>query len=187
MIEIGQTVLSDDIADNFFLCDLQKCKGGCCLEGDLGAPLEKDELPVLEESLAKVRPYLSPEGIGTIDKQGPYLFDEDGEYSTTTINGKECVFAVYDDAGILRCGIENAYAEGKVSFRKPISCHLYPIRITKYDDFYAINYDRWEICRPACELGKAKQVPLYKFLGEALKRKFGEEWYKLLCNNIESS
>jgi hypothetical protein len=139
------------------------------------------------KALRKSGPYLSPEGIGTIDKQGPYLFDEDGEYSTTTINGKECVFAVYDDAGILRCGIENAYAEGKVSFRKPISCHLYPIRITKYDDFYAINYDRWEICRPACELGKAKQVPLYKFLGEALKRKFGEEWYKLLCNNIESS
>jgi hypothetical protein len=186
MIVIGKTVLSDDIADNFFLCDLKKCKGGCCVEGDLGAPLEEDELPILDEIYEKIKPYLSKESIKAIENQGKYIFDEDGEYSTPTINGSECAYAVYDESGILKCGIEKASEDGKTSFRKPISCHLYPIRISKYDSYYALNYDRWEICLPACELGRKTKLPLYKFLKDPLIRKFGGAWYEKLCNTIEN-
>jgi hypothetical protein len=185
MIVIGKTVLSDDVVDNYFLCDLNKCKGGCCVEGDLGAPLEQDELPVFDEIYDKIKPYLSEESIKAIEQQGKYVYDEDGEYSTPTINGKECAYAVYDERGILKCGIEKAYEDGKTNFRKPISCHLYPIRVTKYDSYHALNYDRWEICLPACELGRKTKLPLYKFLKDALIRKFGEEWYQKLCNTIE--
>jgi hypothetical protein len=186
MIVIGKTAVSDEIADNFFLCDLNKCKGGCCVEGDLGAPLEDDELPQLEEIYEQVKPFLSKESIKAIEEQGKYIFDEDGEYSTPTIDGKECAYAVYDERGILKCGIEKAYEEGKSKFRKPISCHLYPIRVTKYDNYHALNYDRWEICLPACELGRKKKLPLYKFLKDPLIRKFGNAWYEKLCNTIEN-
>lgn len=186
MIVIDKTVISDDIVDNYFVCDLSKCKGGCCVEGDLGAPLENDELPLLEEIYEQVKPFLSKESIKAIEEQGKYIFDEDGEYSTPTLGGKECVYAVYDERGILKCGIEKAYEKGKTKFRKPISCHLYPIRVTKYDNYHALNYDRWEICLPACELGRKKKLPLYKFLKDPLIRKFGSEWYQKLCNTIEN-
>lgn len=186
MIVIGKTVISDDIADNYFLCDLNKCKGGCCVEGDLGAPLEADELPKLEEVYESIKPFLSKESIQAIEDQGKYIFDEDGEYSTPTINGKECAYAIYDNKGILKCGIEKAYEEGKSNFKKPISCHLYPIRVTKYDNYHALNYDRWEICLPACELGRKTKTPLYKFLKDPLIHKFGKAWYKKLCNTIEN-
>jgi len=186
MIVIDKTVISDDIVDNYFVCDLGKCKGGCCVEGDLGAPLENDELPLLEEIYEQVKPFLSKESIKAIEEQGKYILDEDGEYSTPTLNGKECVYAVYDERGILKCGIEKAYEKGKTKFRKPISCHLYPIRVTKYDNYHALNYDRWEICLPACELGRKKKLPLYKFLKDPLIRKFGSEWYQKLCNTIEN-
>ncbi len=185
MIVLDKTVISDEIADNYFLCDLNKCKGGCCVEGDLGAPLEEDELPLIDEIYEKIKPYLSPESIKAIEEQGKYIFDEDGEYSTPTINGNECAYAIYDERGILKCGIEKAYEDGKTSFRKPISCHLYPIRVTKYDNYHALNYDRWEICMPACELGRKTKLPLYKFLKEPLIRKFGKNWYQKLCDTIE--
>ena len=186
MIVIDKTVISDDIADNYFLCDLNKCKGGCCVEGDLGAPLELDELPILEEIYEKVKPYLSAESIKAIEEQGKYIFDEDREYSTPTINGNECAYGYYDKNGILKCGIEKAFEDGKTDFKKPISCHMYPIRVSKYDSYHALNYDRWEICLPACELGRKSKLPLYKFLREPLIRKFGEKWYQKLCNTIEN-
>ena len=186
MIVIGKTVISDDIADNYFLCDLNKCKGGCCVEGDLGAPLEENELPEFEKIYEQVKPYLSQEGIKAIEEQGKYILDEDNEYSTPTVNGKECAYAVYDTKGILKCGIEKAFEAGKIEYRKPISCHLYPIRVTKYDNYHALNYDRWEICLPACELGRKTKLPLYQFLKEPLIKKFGENWYKKLCNTIEN-
>ena len=186
MIVIDKTVISDDIADNYFICDLSKCKGGCCVEGDLGAPLEKEELEKLEEVYEQVEPYLSEEGKKAIKDQGKYVFDDDGEYSTPTVNGKECAYAIYDEKGILKCGIEKAYKEGKTDFQKPISCHLYPIRVTKYDSYHALNYDRWEICLPACELGRKNKLPLYVFLKDALIRKFGEDWYQQLCETIEN-
>lgn len=186
MIVIGKTVLSDDIADNFFLCDLNKCKGGCCVEGDLGAPLELQELPILDAIYEQVKPYLTPAGQKAIEQQGKYVLDEDKEYSTPTIHGKECAYASYDEKGILRCGIEQAYMDGKTTFQKPVSCHLYPIRVTKYDNYFALNYDRWEICLPACELGRKTKTPLYKFLKDALIRKFGEDWYNKLSDTIEN-
>ena len=185
MIIIKDTITSDDIKENFFVCDLEKCKGACCVEGDLGAPLEENELPLLEQVYEKVKPYLTEEGVEAIENQGKYIYDEDGEYSTPTINGRECAYAVYDKKGILKCGLELAYNDGKTDFQKPVSCHLYPIRISKYHNFKAINYDRWEICDPACSLGKALEVPLYEFLKEPLIRKFGEDWYAQLLREIK--
>jgi Protein of unknown function (DUF3109) len=185
MILIDNTVISDDIAEQFFVCDLAQCKGACCVEGDLGAPLAEEELALLEESYEVVKPYLSAEGIAEIEKQGLYIKDWEGDFSTPTIADRECAFAIYDDRGILKCGIEQAYFAGKTTFRKPISCHLYPIRITKYDQYDALNYDRWHICSAACSHGDALKVPVYKFLKEPLIRHYGENWYKQLEKEIE--
>jgi len=187
MISIKGTLVSDEIADSHFVCDLIKCKGACCVEGDLGAPLEDDELELLEKAYPKVKPFLTKEGIKAIEKQGEYILDSDGDYSTPTVGGKECAYAIYDEKGILKCGIEQAWQAGKTTFRKPISCHLYPIRIKKYKKYDAVNYSKWHICSPACQLGDELKVPLYKFLKEALIRKYGKPWYKDLVNAIENS
>jgi Protein of unknown function (DUF3109) len=185
MIKVGEVLVSDEIRDEEFVCHLEKCKGACCVEGDLGAPLEDDELAVLQQNLESVFPYLTEEGKKAIAAQGPYVLDEDGDYSTPTIGGKECAYAHYDAQGILKCGIEQAYLDGKTTFRKPISCHLYPIRITKRKGFEAVNYHRWSICSAACSFGKSLQVPLYRFLREPLIRKYGEAWYQELVEKIE--
>lgn len=184
MILIENTVISDDIADQYFVCDLLKCKGACCVEGDLGAPLLEAELPVLEEIFEQVKPYLSAEGLAEIEKQGLYVYDQDNEPCTPVIKGRECVYAIYDEKGILKCGIEQAFREEKIGFQKPISCHLYPIRITQYEQYQALNYDRWHICSPACNHGAALKVPLYRFLKEPLTRAYGPEWYAELCRDI---
>lgn len=186
MIIVDRAILSDDIAENFFVCNLEKCKGACCVEGDLGAPLEDEELETMEEIYDEVKPYMREEGIAAVEAHGKYVLDEDGDYSTTTVNGKECAYAVYDEKGILKCAIEQAYNAGKISFKKPISCHLYPIRITKYDKYDAVNYDRWSICSPACALGTQLNVPLYIFLKEALVRKYGQPWYDKLVEAIKN-
>ena len=186
MILIDNTCISDDVAEKFFVCNLEKCKGACCVEGDLGAPLEKSELAILDEIYPLVKPYLMPSGIEAIEKQGLYEPDEDGDFVTTTIDGRECVFANYDQRGVLKCGIEQAYNDGKVDFKKPISCHLYPIRITKYDSFHALNYDRWPICSPACSFGEELGVEVYKFLKEPLIRMYGPSWYGELVQEIEN-
>lgn len=180
MIVIDKTVISDDLADNYFMCDLVKCKGGCCVEGDLGAPLEKEELSILDKIYSKVEPFLTKAGKEAIRDQGKYVYDDDKEFSTPTINGKECAYAIYDERGILKCGIEKAWEQKEIKFRKPISCHLYPIRITKYDSYDALNYDRWEICLPACKLGRSLKMPLYRFAKDALIRKYGRKWYEKL-------
>ena len=185
MIKLENTILSDDIKESFFTCDLEKCKGACCVEGHLGAPLEESELALLEESYESVAPFLTDEGNAAIAKQGKYVLDEEGDYSTPTINGRECAYAIYEDQGILKCGIEQAYEAGEVGFQKPISCHLYPVRIGRYNDFEAINYDRWSICDVACALGKTLSMPLYKFLKTPLIRKYGEKWYNKLLQIIE--
>lgn len=186
MILVGKAVLSDDVREKFFVCDLDKCKGACCEEGDAGAPLEEEETNILTEIYPKVKDYLSEEGRNAIEKKGAWVTDWDGEKVTPTIgrNGA-CAYALTDDRGILKCGIEQAYLDGKVEFKKPISCHLYPIRITKYDDFDALNYDQWDICDAACVLGNKLGVPVYKFLKEALIRKYGETWYQELLIEIE--
>ncbi len=186
MIKVGEVLVSDDIKTVEFVCHLEKCKGACCVEGDLGAPLEEDELPVMHEIQKAVAPYLTDAGRKAIEVQGPYILDEDGDYSTPTIEGKECAYAHYDEKGILKCGIEQAHLDGKISFRKPISCHLYPIRITKKKGFEAVNYHKWNICSDACKLGSALGVPLYKFLKDPLIRKYGEDWYATLLTQIET-
>lgn len=186
MIKVGDVLVSDDIKDVEFVCHLEKCKGACCVEGDLGAPLEEEELPIMNKILDQVKPYLTPEGIKAIEEQGTYILDEDGDYSTPTIGGKECAYAHYDAQGVLKCGIEQAYLDGKVGFKKPISCHLYPIRITRNKKgFEAVNYHKWNICSAACSYGKSLQVPLYKFLKEPLIRKYGAPWYNELVLAIE--
>lgn len=184
MIKVGEVLVSDDIREKEFVCNLTKCKGACCVEGDYGAPLEKAELEILEEIYPKIKSYLTKEGIKAIEEQGTHIVDPDGDLSTPTINGKECAYARYDEKNVLKCGIEEAHKDGKIKFKKPISCHLYPIRINKKKDFEAVNYHKWHICSPACSLGKELQVPLYKFLKEPLIRKYGEAWYSGLVKAI---
>ncbi|MBX2943634.1 MAG: DUF3109 family protein [Cyclobacteriaceae bacterium] len=186
MIKIGEVLVSDDVRDVEFVCNLGKCKGACCVEGELGAPLDDDELPIMEAIQKDIKPYITKEGLKSIKRHGPYLLDEDGDYSTPTINGKECAYANYDEKGILKCGIEQAYLDGKITFRKPISCHLYPIRVTKKKNFEAINYHKWSVCSAACVLGKSLGVPVYKFLKDPLIRRYGEVWYKELVREIEN-
>ncbi|MGF1636343.1 MAG: DUF3109 family protein [Cyclobacteriaceae bacterium] len=186
MIIVGQAMLSDDIAENYFVCNLEKCKGACCIEGDLGAPLEESELEIVDNIYEQVKPYMSEAGKKAVEEQGKYVLDEDGEFSTTTVNGKECAFAIYDEKGILKCSMEQAYNDGKTTFKKPISCHLYPIRITKYEQYDAVNYDRWSICSPGCALGRQLNVPLYEFLKEPLIRKYGQKWYDELVESVKS-
>jgi hypothetical protein len=185
MIVLDKTVVSSDVEKEMFVCDLLKCKGACCVEGDLGAPLEEDELDEIDKVIDIVKPYLGKEAQDVLEQQGGYIIDEEGDYSTTTIDNKECAFAFYDEKGILKCGIEQAHKDGKTDFRKPISCHLYPIRIQKLDEYEALNYDRWSICSPACDNGASLQVPLYRFLKDALVRKYGEGWYNRLVQLIE--
>ena len=180
MIVLQDTVISDDIKEKFFVCNLEKCKGACCVEGDLGAPLAADELQVLAHNYEQIKPYLSEAGRQAIAEQGLYIKDWEDDFSTTTINDRECAYAIYDENQILKCGIEQAYLDGKIPWKKPISCHLYPIRITKYDGFEALNYDRWDICNAACSFGEQLGVPVYKFLREPLIRKYGEGWYQEL-------
>ena len=163
MIELQNVILSDDIKEKFFVCNLDKCKGACCIEGDLGAPLEEEELDIMDAIYRDVKPYLSDEGIEAIEKEGAYVLDFEGDYSTPTIDNKECAYAIYDENKILKCGIEQAYLDKKITFKKPISCHLYPIRAKKYNNFTALNYDVWAVCSPACDYGKELSVPVYKF------------------------
>ncbi|MFN8165787.1 MAG: DUF3109 family protein [Bacteroidia bacterium] len=181
MLNIGNTLISEDIFEKNFVCDLNACKGACCVKGDYGAPLEDDELKILEDIYPKVKPYMTPEGIKAVEKQGRYIRYERKEWVTPLAKGKECAYTYFDN-GVAKCAIEKAYYEGKVDWKKPVSCHLYPIRITKQKNgMEAINYDRWSICKAACKLGDTLKVPVYKFLKESLERKYGEEWYKELC------
>ena len=185
MILIENTCISDDIADQFFVCNLEKCKGACCVEGDSGAPLEEDELAVLADIYEHVEPYLTADGKAAIAKQGVYTVDFEGDYVTPIIDGRECAYAFYDESKTLKCGIEQAYIDGKINYKKPVSCHLYPIRVTKYDQYQALNYDRWSICKDACTLGEHLGVPLYKFLKEPLIRAYGQDWYEQLVQEAE--
>lgn len=180
MIEIDDTIVSLDIVEDYFLCDLARCKGACCVEGDSGAPLEKEELAKLETVLPQVWNDLSSKAQEVIKRQGVAYVDTEGDIVTSIVDGKDCVFTCYDAGGICKCAIEKAYREGRVDFYKPVSCHLYPIRVTQYRDFRAVNYHRWSVCKPAVILGKKENLRIYKFLKEPLIRKFGESWYQAL-------
>jgi hypothetical protein len=184
MIPIGKTLVSDEVISNRFVCDLKKCKGACCIEGESGAPLEKEELKLIEESYPAVKPFLTADGIKAIEEKGLYLIDDDGDFVTPLIGeGGACAFTVFEN-GIAACGIEKAYNEGKIPFRKPVSCHLYPVRITAYKNYDAVNYHEWEICSPACKLGKKLSVPVFRFVKDALIRKYGQAWYDELEQRV---
>ena len=179
MLQIGKALVSLDVIEKKFICDISKCQGACCIEGDSGAPLEEEEKEIIEEIYPTIKEYFTQKGIKEIEKQGTSVIDMDGDLVTPIINGKECVYTIFEN-GVAMCGIEKAYHDGKISFRKPLSCQLYPIRITHYEEFDAVNYNKWEICKAARELGFKKGTPVYKFLKEPLIRKYGEQWYSEL-------
>jgi hypothetical protein len=180
MIIVQDKLVSDDIVESYFACNLNACKGACCWEGDSGAPLEEAELAVLRSIQEKVRPFLSPAGIDALNKQGAYVwFEEAGEWGTPLIDNGPCAYMTRDAAGIAHCGIEQAWKAGAVDFQKPISCHLYPIRVEKNEEvgFEALNYHQWDICSAACDRGDKEKIPLYKFVKNALIRKYGQDFY----------
>ena len=181
MIAIDKTLISEDIFDKKFVCDLNACRGACCVAGDSGAPLDKDELEILDSVLPAVKPYMTAKGLRAVSKQGTYVVDSDGDFTTTLVSdGAECAFVYFDETKTAKCAIEKAYYEGKIAWKKPISCHLYPIRISKYRGYDAVNYNKWDVCKPACECGKKLDVPVYKFLKEPLIRKYGKDWFRQL-------
>lgn len=180
MLQIGKTIISEDIIEKEFVCNLAACKGACCVDGDAGAPLDEDEAILLKKVYSKIKPFLRKEGIYAIEKEGVYTTTEKGEYETTLINHKDCAYVIFDENKKALCGIEKAYNQGVIKWKKPISCHLYPIRVQHYAEFAAVNYHKWQICNDACSLGKELEVPVYKFVKQALIRKFGSEWYREL-------
>ncbi|MDR0938839.1 MAG: DUF3109 family protein [Mediterranea sp.] len=180
MLQIGDTIISFDVLREKFLCDLGACKGACCVEGDAGAPVEEDEVAKLEEVLPVIWEELTPAARAVIERQGVAYIDSEGDLVTSIVDDKDCVFARHDERGCCYCAIEKAYRAGRTDFYKPISCHLYPIRVSRYGSYTAVNYHRWEVCRAAIALGRKENLPVYKFLKEPLIRKFGEAWYEEL-------
>lgn len=181
MLDIQNTLVSLDFAERFFCCDLDKCLGECCIDGDAGAPITGEEDRIIKEILPEIWDDLLPAAQREIEENGTSYIDEEGDLVTQIVEGKNCVFTTYDRNGMCLCAIEKAYREGRVGFRKPISCHLYPARIKEYDGFTAVNYHRWKICRCAEILGRAKGIRAYEFLKGPLTRRFGEQWYEELA------
>lgn len=180
MIQIGNTLVSLDLIEKFFCCDLDACLGVCCIEGDAGAPLTEDEDKNLKELLPEILPLLPKHAADTIKKEGASYKDQEGELVTQLVEGGCCVYTCMEKGGLCLCALEKARREGNTKMFKPISCSLYPARIKTYDSFTAVNYDKWKICRPAETLGRKKGIRVFEFLKEPLIRKFGEAWYKEL-------
>ena len=180
MLQIDDTIISFDLFEDKFVCDLDTCKGECCIEGDSGAPLEPGEIKIIEKILPIVWDDLTETSQKLIKKQGVYYIDEDDEPVTSIVNGGECVFTYTDENGICKCATEKAYREGKTDFYKPISCHLYPVRLQKYNEFTAVNVHKWSVCECARTNGAKLNVPVYRFLKEPLIRRFGKEWFEQL-------
>lgn len=180
LIEVKDKIVSTQIFDKKFVCDLNACKGACCIEGNSGAPLTLDEIDLLEDNIEKIKPFMRPEGIEEVDTNGVFYMDEDNEAVTTLVNGGECAFVYFDENNITKCGIEQAYNSGKIDFNKPISCHLYPIREKQFNDFRALTYDIWPICAPACACGDKLDVPVYRFLKGPIIRAYGEDFFEAL-------
>lgn len=183
MIAIDNILVSDKVVEEQFVCDLSKCKGACCVDGDAGAPLDKVELEKINEVFDKVLPYLNEESKKEIERQGRYVYDKEYGWVTPTINSKVCVYGIKDASGVVKCGIEQAYLDGKVQWKKPISCHLFPVitKQSKRSENIYVNYEpREDNCKAACSLGKKLKVPVYVFLKESLVRKFGQKFYDAL-------
>ncbi|MBA4409556.1 MAG: DUF3109 family protein [Bacteroidota bacterium] len=179
MLEIGRTIVSLDLLEKQFLCDLLKCKGACCVEGDSGAPVTPVEVKAIQEAYAEIAPNIPENHQEEIEKQGFAVIDMEGDLVTPLVNNKQCAYS-FEEKGILKCGIEKAFLDGKITFRKPVSCHLFPIRITEYKRFDAVNYEQIDICQPGRECGKSEKLPLYVFLKDPLIRKYGKDWYDQL-------
>ncbi len=179
MIQIGDTLVSFDIFEKKFCCDLAQCKGICCVEGDSGAPLAEEETQKIKDNFEGIKVFMKPEGIRAVEEQGFSVIDQEGDLVTPLIAGRECAYAI-EENGVCWCAIEKAWSVGKSDFRKPVSCHLYPIRITRYPEFEALNYNKWEVCRCARLKGEQENVPLYRFLKDSLIARYGEEWYEQL-------
>ena len=184
MIEIDDKIISTEILTEEFCCPLDECKGECCVDGNAGAPLEIEEVDILEEEYENYKPYMTPEGIAVIEREGFMYVDTDGDYCTPLVNDAECAYSDVEN-GVTLCAIEKAYRAGKVDFCKPVSCALYPIRVGDYGPYKAVNYHRWSVCKAAVLLGKKENLPVYKFLKEPLIRKFGEAWYAELESAAE--
>ncbi|MBW7936831.1 MAG: DUF3109 family protein [Flavobacteriales bacterium] len=176
MVEIEGKIVSSQLFDRRFVCDLNACKGICCVEGDSGAPLEPEEVQIMNEVFQQVRPFMNVAGIRAVEMQGTWIEDADGDAVTPLVDNKECAYVIFEN-GIAHCAFEKAWKNKKTTFRKPISCHLYPIRIHKTPNMEALNYDDWEVCKPACKHGERLNVPVYVFLKEAIIRKYGVEFY----------
>lgn len=179
MIAIDETLISDDIVEQCFVCDLNACKGMCCIEGDAGAPLTDQEIDFLEEHIELIKPYMTKEGIAEVDLNGVFDVFIDNSYVTPLIENKACVYAYYE-GDVVKCAIEKAFEDGKIDFIKPISCHLYPVRIQEYESYDAVNYHEWEICKCARIKGAKENVKIFEFLKTPLIRKYGQEWYDAL-------
>lgn len=180
MFQLGRAIVSEEILENEFVCNLGACKGACCVEGEAGAPLEVAETEILADIYPKIKHLLTPKGIAAIEAQGTFIKGDDGDWETPLVNGKECAYVVFGNDGTALCALEEAQRQGITDWKKPISCHLYPVRIREYTELTAVNYHKWHICDDACSLGQELQVPIYKFVKEALIRKFGEDWYREL-------
>lgn len=186
MIAIGNVLVSDEVVEEQFVCDLDKCKGGCCVDGDCGAPLTEEETLLVAKHYPAIKDMLADRYVEEVEKVGTHVIDDEFGYVTPTVNGGICVYAYTDDLGIVKCAFEKAYYEGKIDWHKPISCHLYPIRIKQLPDYEAVNYSpRKTLCKPACKLGRKLKIPVYKFVKNALIRKFGEEFYEALDATAE--
>lgn len=184
MISIDNVLISDQVIDEQFVCDLIKCKGGCCVDGDAGAPLENSELKELNDVYKIVASYLSQESVNEMERQGKYIYNREFGWVTPTVDSGMCVYGIKNAKGIVKCGIEQAYNDGKINWKKPLSCHLYPVRIKKSrkNKTDLVNYEpREDLCKAACNLGKKLKVPVYVFLKEALIRKYGKDFYDALC------
>jgi hypothetical protein len=183
LIAINNILVSDEVISEQFVCDLNKCKGGCCEDGDSGAPLATEELELLRDLIDEIKPYVTPEGLKLLESAGLYKYDQEFGWVTPTIDGRMCAYGFRDGQGIIKCGIEQAYLDKKISWRKPVSCHLFPVKITRSrrQDQEYINYEpRTDLCRAACKLGRQLKVPVYIFLKEALIRKYGNDFYSAL-------
>jgi hypothetical protein len=177
IIEVNEKLISSELFDRKFVCDLNACKGACCVKGDAGAPIKKEEIELLQNEIEAIKPYMRPEGVKAIETHGLYYTDAFGEPVTMLVNDKECAFVYFDEQSIAKCAIEQAHREGKTTLKKPISCHLYPIRIKKTVSFEILNYDEWSICTPACVCGEKLDVPVYRFLKEPLIRAYGKDFF----------
>ena len=180
MFQIGNSLVSEEIIHNDFVCNLNACKGGCCVEGEAGAPLDKEETEFLEKNYDRIAPFLNEKGKEAIEKQGKFIRVEKDTFETPLVDNKECAYVVFGINGTTQCGIENAHRANSIDWKKPISCHLYPVRVKEYSEFNAVNYHHWHICESGCRLGESLKIPIYQFVKDALIRKFGNKWYSEL-------